>query len=320
MTRLCLLLLGLLLAPTGQAQQEDPDDILDRMEAANERRIANVQNYTRVEKSDAAGMMPSVQYFERASDGSGDPVAAFRMVPPHELADSAAARRGDPTSDQIVEGMADAIPHVLGAIGQIAEQHNVDIPAEIEFRVGAVAIGADMALRGIAAGPGMDTNADALDHLRDIELIRQYPSTVRSVRYRGHPAYLITTTGLETVPLDGVQEEGVRKIELKTIRRWIDRARLVTLKLEVTMEATKTDGRVVPWTVEREDFAYETFGPTGLLMPTCTRGKMSFGEGDDLEILYMRRYMEMNQGPPSNERQHQLLAEALDDFEYFNCN
>lgn len=309
MKRLSVLLLALSLTP-GVFAQPNPADILDRMEAERQRRIADVENYTVVEKSHLTPM-PSVQYYERATDADGNPVAAFRLVPPNELANRAAAARGEPTSEQLAEGLLDALGAVAGVAGGVAAEAGVEVPAEIQ---GAL-FGAGMGLDGIAAGPNADPNADALAGLEHLETLKEHATSARAARYHSRPAYLIVASGFEDVEVNLGLPEGV---QVQRMVLWVDAEELVPLKLEIEAQGETENGQTFPIVIEREDLAYQRVSPSAMYEPTCTRGRLVFG-GDEQSAVVMRRFVELNQGPPSQEKQRELLAEAMDDFENYGC-
>ncbi len=86
-----------------------PAEILDRMFADNERRVAHVDNYTVVQTTSSVPM-PVVFYYEKEIiEGR----STFQLVSPAELANRQAAANGQPTAEQMGQGVA----AVAGALG-----------------------------------------------------------------------------------------------------------------------------------------------------------------------------------------------------------
>lgn len=316
MTRSCILLFAALMAPAAAAQL-DPVDILERMEEVRQQRIANVQNYTYIEKSSTAGpTLSSVQYYERATDEDGNPVAAFRMVPPNELANREAVAQGGPTAEQGAEGLADALGIVAGVLGGAAVRAGIDVPTEATDAV----YEADQALRGIAAGSDMDTNADALESLEHMETLREHATSARRITHEGRDAYLIEANDLEDIEdleLSMAPPEGVTGFKMQSIKMVIDEEMLVPLVLTIEVQGETENGQTFPLRIEREDWRYQQF--SDLYEATCTRGSLTFGNREQTAVM-MRRYVELNNGPPSQVKQAELFTEAMDDFENYNCN
>ncbi len=109
----CMVIIGGGVSSGGSSEPLTAPEILDRMFADNERRVANVDNYTTVMTTSSAPM-PVVLYYEKEIiDGR----STFQLISPAELADREAAANGQPTSEQMGEGvvaLADALGGLLG--------------------------------------------------------------------------------------------------------------------------------------------------------------------------------------------------------------
>ena len=95
----------------GSGEPMTPIEILDRMWADFEQRVASVDNYTVVQTTSSAPM-PIVLYYEKeVIEGH----STFQLISPAELADREAAANGQPTSEEIGDGVV-ALADMLGGL------------------------------------------------------------------------------------------------------------------------------------------------------------------------------------------------------------
>lgn len=313
--RFLSLVVGLLMVAPGAAAQIDPIEILDQIEAARQQRLTNVQNYSIVVQTNLTPM-PSVEYYERAVDDIGNPVAAFRLVPPNELADRAAVASGQPTSGQMMDGMADAVGVMAGILGSAAAEAGVDVRSVLGARAGEAAAG----LRGMASGPDMDTNSDALEGLAHMQMLRDYATSARDTTWQNRPAFIVEAISPDGVELD-IDDEGVSYFANKIILI-VDKQYLVPLVLWVRGEgrpAAVTSPRF-PVGVAQMQTRFRTLAPSTMYEPTCRSVSFSSMATGGFQMARTKiHYLELNQGPPSQQVQAGWLADAVEAFEEYAC-
>ena len=281
---------------------------LASMDSAYAQRVAGINDYTTV-KTTSLTRLPVVVYHEKVPEAD-KPV--FRMVLPDELANREAVNNGQPTPGQMMEGMAEAVG-VLGRMlpGALDE---VDVPEglpidETKLDVLARILPGQIsgALRDMASGSPIDTRADAIDQLADMQLFADRSRLVGEVMVDGRRALLLEADDVADVDLD--QPEDGTQYTLQKASLWLDAEKFVVLGLRFDVQGRNEAG-TWPVLIESRNRDYRQAGPLyePFVVHQCLAGL--FGpESRAREVVTETAQILVNEGPPSPQRSAELIRD-----------
>lgn len=322
-TRICFLLALSFAIPPVAAQPISAVRLLDEVEARRIERMQGVQNYAAVVKVNVSGayaeeFQPAVEYYERAlvrtEDGQEEPADVFRLVPPTELATRTAEREQEPTAQERSGGLADVLDVITGQARSSAREGSVLEDLEV------LADAASERFRR-STDTDEDTNADALAGLDHVALVREHLTSIREGVEPGFdgPATLteLVASGFEA-ELD-VDEAGSRYVANR-ITLWIDPEALVVVGMKIEGQRQRVTIRAdpVPFFVQGYYSHFQSPPGSSLYEPGCSVQEFNIGGEASYVGVTMRRIVEVNEGLPSRTKQHEWIADAIDDTS-FTC-
>ena len=258
-------------AQSGTTPQEQAEDIIHHVLELYDIRMASVNNYTVLVKNDMQGSVPAIEYYERVE---GE-YAVFRLVPPEELA------RGD--REQVVEGVANVVNQLGGLLGVDASDASEQIRG-LEF-------GNDDEDGGIETHDILNIVAD---HATSID---EYDAWNNEFGLGSVGGFIITA-------------------DVSDNQRFAGQASLIRLFISI-------DYYITGWNIFKNNDmnggifsqVYKYFGrgeEATIHEPTCIIHVSSGYPGvPDVNIQTSKTFLDVNQGPPSEQRKAEILANEL---------
>ncbi len=324
----CMVIIGIGGSGGGNDEPMTPAQILDRMWASYEQRVANVSDYTVVQTTSSVPM-PVVLYYEKeVIDGH----STFQLISPAELADREAAANGHPTSEEMGAGivaLADMLGGLVGGGGSPPGEEPPPVaptPGSGQEPPGALPL--QMIIEGIRDfGEGLQEGRGRFEQQQGLmDDLFWNQDLIDRMRNTGKQEFLsngeyISCDVLYVDDRDGPVMDlgpGYEGYSIWYARAWIsdeDSGFFEPIAMEVNMKTPS--GEHVTLTRTHRDYRQD--GPDGPIVPRRTSMTMDGiaglvqGAVDNVwtEVQSIHEVL-MNGGPPTTEESAALIGDAME--------
>jgi len=236
--------------PAG-ADAQTAKSVLADVLAAQQARLAQVQNYTIEQRPESAPISAPV-YYERATiAGPGEPLYTMRAVPMVEWTKEVTGTEN--IGAEQFQQMSDASRMAGDALRGADPIHAWS--ADVMYDQSTFYAAAAAAERSGAAYA--DENLDAAQ-VEGLLAFAQRAQHVGQETVAGRPAHHLHADDLSDIPLE--QPDGDAEFTLRSASLWVDTEHLVPLQLAMNLDV-EADGQTSPVVLETRFEDYQSFGP-----------------------------------------------------------